>query len=923
MLAISCEKTLSLIMSLRKLILPRLFGVVLKSSFVAPCRLNIYLLAIFLAVSIAAPAKDAPAAAIVLFDGPKGAAYVQVTGLTLNGRTELRVCDGVPKIDKRAYDALPRMQLTGATSLERGSDGVLTLVLNAKPVCVVPANLKFDKTPEFTPAEAAGQTVLQGLAVSSSVPGLALPEFKPGVQIFFVPAPDVELAEFLRAQRAKSISDWQDFLVRYPSSTRVPDARNAVAEIHQHAAEAAFAQYQKLASSHKTDLGALKLASTEAQAARQAASGYRPASQLIETIDRELDTLLEQDRARLQAFHNALRDHSAGYSELMEAKQHVEQLHEIRPDYAPVINLRREIADDQQKLQATLTNAESLLLARRYDEAVTSLGPYDGFAAEMPRVETVRTTAYQYHFSRGRDLAAQQDWEQAASELRKAMAINPKNQEASAALNNAVAQLTASRNRQAADRAALESREYANKGDFIEAYNSLAQLPDAQRALVTPQLSALARNYVTAATRRAQSLQAVHIPIKGRADEDGVRQAYELLDRASSLSDDPAVKLKRDFLSGKISAYYIEQARKRFDKPLGSGAGIGWLYLQEAQRYDANLGIIKDQLKDLMATYAPVYQRRARFSVGIVIRDQTSRRNSVGFADQMADAIANGLDPSGVPVEIVRRPAEGSDATQPNFLLVGEILDHRVVRNAALETLQSKYRAGTHEVKNPAWLQAGSDYEAAKQQLAAAQQSLAEAQSQHKKKEVIAAANDAVQQAQQHADELKHKLGTTDQNRVEAILEPYQYTKKTVDLTATIDLAFRVNDQAGNVIEPTVNLHKDNRKSAVVLENVKPEDTEGISNKSVEPDDAQFLTDLEIVAREALVKAVREKASGLPAKILQEARSRVQHGDTDGAAEEYVLYLNATPQASSPDREEAGKFLHDQFNLTVPPPSKQ
>jgi hypothetical protein len=64
-----------------------------------------------------------------------------------------------------------------------------------------------------------------------------------------------------------------------------------------------------------------------------------------------------------------------------------------------------------------------------------------------------------------------------------------------------------------------------------------------------------------------------------------------------------------------------------------------------------------------------------------------------------------------------------------------------------------------------------------------------------------------------------------------------------------------------------------------------------------------------------LVKAVREKASGLPGKILREARNRVQRGDLDGAAEEFLLYLNSTPETSSAERDEAIKFLHDQFNL--------
>ena len=41
-------------------------------------------------------------------------------------------------------------------------------------------------------------------------------------------------------------------------------------------------------------------------------------------------------------------------------------------------------------------------------------------------------------------------------------------------------------------------------------------------------------------------------------------------------------------------------------------------------------------------------------------------------------------------------------------------------------------------------------------------------------------------------------------------------------------------------------------------------------------------------------------------------------GDTDGTAEAYILYLNSTPDANTPERDEAKKFLHDQFNMVWP-----
>jgi tetratricopeptide (TPR) repeat protein len=869
--------------------------------------------------SISARAKDAPAIAVVVFDGTQGAAYVQITALTLNGKTEVRICDGVARFDKNAYNAFPRAPLKGATSLQRSADGVLTLTVNAKSLCVVPSSLRFDKKPELTPAEAAEQAVLQGIPVSSSALDLAIPALKPRVQLVFVTAPDVELADFLRAQRANTVKDWQDFLVRHPSSRRLAGAQNAMAGLHLQDAEAAFAQYKKSSSARKQDIAMLRQASTEAQAANQASAGYDPAIKLMDTIGRELDNMLEADRTRLQTFQKALQDHGSGYSQLAAARVHLEQLLEVRLDYAPVLNLRREIAAEERKLEITVANAESLTASARYDDAVSSLGPYNSFASEIPRVDAVVNAAYKYHFDSGKKLAAQQDWEQAVEEFRKAAAIRPDSNEAGAALNNASIQLSAKRDQQEAKLALLRSNDYASKNQFVEAYSVLADLPDQQRALVTSQLSALTRNYVSAATRRAQKLQEMHMPINGRADENAVREACVLLDRASSLSGDPAITLKRDFLSTKISAYYVDQASRYLEKPSGSGAGVGWLYLKEAQRYGiTNLNNLKDQ----MARYASLYQRRARLSFAIMFRDQTSRRDSPGFGDQLADAIANRLESSGVSVEVVRKSSEVSDPFQPNFMLVGEVLEHRVVKHANLETPQSKYRAGTHEVKNPAWLQAKSDYESAQQQLAAARHALDDAQSQRKKKDIVGAANDAVQEAQKHVDELRHKLETTDQNRVEAIVAPYHYTKKTVDLSASIELTFRIKDRSGNVIGQPVDVYKNNHKTAVVLQEVKPEDTEGITNQSVEPDEAQLLTDLEIEARNAMVKAVREKASELPATVLQEARTHAQHGDLDGAAEQYLMYLNSTAETSSPERDEAAKFLHDRFNLAAPVASK-
>lgn len=871
-------------------------------------------LVLVLGASITSYAKDASLTAVVLFDGPQSAAYVQATDVSLNGKIEVRSCDGVSRLDKNTYNGLPRASLVGSSSLQRRADGVLTLTANGKSVCVVPSNLKFERSVELTPAEAAEQTLIRGTPVSSSLRDATIPAFKPGVQLVFIAAPDVELADFLRAQRANTVRDWEDFLTRYPSSTRRASAQNAIAGFHQQAAEAAFAQYQSASGANTQDIALLRQAYLEAQSANQASPGYKPAPQFMDNLARELDNLARPDQVRLQAYRKALQDHTPGYSQLTPARLHVERLLEVQPDYAPLLSLQREIAAEQRKLEKTVVNAEVLMVEARYDQAVNSLGPYVVFASEMPRVDGVINAAFKYHYDNGQRLAAHQDWEKAGLEFGKAAALRPERKEAQAAADHAATQLEAQRNQQAANAAVLESDGYARNNQFVEAYNVLADLPEKQRALVTSQLATLSHDYIPAAVRRAQKLQESHVPIKNSADENAALEAYVLWDRASSLGDDPAITVKRDFLSAKISAYYLDLANRYLQKPAGSGAGVGWLYLKQAVRY----GITDlDSLKDQVARYEPLYQRRSQLSVGIVFRDQTSRRDSHGFADQLADAITSGLDSPGMPIAVVRNPSEVEEAQQPNFTLVGQVLEHRVVKKTNLEAPESKYRAGTHETKSPAWLQIESDYESAQQQLSSAQHALADDQAEHKKKQVIADANDAVEQAQKSVDELRHKLETTEQSRTEIVVESYHYTKKTTDLTASAGIDFQFRDRAGNPVGQPADVRKDKHTTAVVFEDVKAEDIEGITNQGVEPDGAQFLTDLEIDSRNALVKAVREKVAELPAAVLQAARTLAHEGNTDGAAELYVLYLNATLQGTSPEREEAVKFLRDQFNFAV------
>src|SRR5436305_5493890 len=117
---------------------PSAAGCVSKSSLNTFSLIHLWALVICLgALSASVQAKDARTA-IVLFDGTTGPAYVQISGLTLNGKNDVRVCEGASKFDKRTYDTFPKIQLAGASYLQRDSDGVLRLTATSKPVCIVP-----------------------------------------------------------------------------------------------------------------------------------------------------------------------------------------------------------------------------------------------------------------------------------------------------------------------------------------------------------------------------------------------------------------------------------------------------------------------------------------------------------------------------------------------------------------------------------------------------------------------------------------------------------------------------------------------------------------------------------------------------------------------------------------------------------------
>jgi hypothetical protein len=870
-----------------------------------------------LLVALASPAvhsKDVPLTAIELFDGADGAAYVQITDLLINGKAEVRSCGGATQISKSAYGKLVKIPLNSSvTSLERDGQGVMKLTYgSAAAECVVPSNLKFDKDESLTTAQLADRAVLQGQILSSAPTGTTtVPAFKPTVQIVFVSAPDTELAEFLRANRAHSVAQWQDYLSRFPKAAHLDPARQALAALLLKEGEDGLASYRGSVSTSAVRYPDLKTALLRANQVRELLSANEGASKLRQNVSSELLLLADKSRAELQAYKQALSGHTSGYLHLANARQLNDHALEVDGHFDQGLTLQSAIAAESTRIDASLRSAESLISSQRYDEAVTAVAEFRSFADEEPRIASILNAAYKYHFDRGKADAASQKWHDAVLEFQKA-SEDKATPEVSAELKQAQAAFVASTNRAAADAALQQSAGFEQGQLYIEAYEVLADLPDAQRALVNDRMQALQTNYVKSASDEAKKLKDAHTPIQGRADEIGIQKAYNYLRRASALqTDDQDLKLRLDLISQTLSDYYVAQAKRYLDKPLGSGVGLAWLYLNEAQQYQSN----RDDVRDERTKNAAIHNVRSTLSIKVVFRDQTSRRDSAGFADQLSDAIATGLETTALPVRIVR----AADATpvEPNFQLIGDVLEHRPVTKVGIESVDSEYRAAEREIPNDEWNKANRDYEDANLDLQKAQKTLDALQAHGKKKE-ISAASDAVDAAQKKVEESHRKLDSIAKTTLTDVVKPYSYTRKTIDLSASVEVGFRIVDSNGNTIATTPSVKNAAQKQFVVLENVKPEDTRNVKQAGAPPDETQFLTDVEIGARVALIKDVKEKVESLPSKILAQARKRLMDGDTDGTAEAYILYLNSTPDVQTPERDEARKFLRDQFNMIWP-----
>jgi len=863
-------------------------------------------------VAPAAAAKDAPLTAIELYDGPSGAAYVQLADVLINGKAEMRDCSliGNGGVDKYAYSRMGRVMLTPGGVLERGSDGVMRYSSGSgRAVCVLPVNMRFERGGAYSLSTLADQVLLHGTPIDAgSGTPLVAPPIRKGVKLFFVNAPNLELAEFLRAQRASDMDGWQNYLSRYPASPRTADAKRAMASKHVAGGQASLQAYDTSVAAASPTYSDLKTARAKADKAHSLAPELASYIQLDKEIRGRLAAIAEQGRGELDEYRAALASRAPGYAHLSNARKFSDTVAGIDPFFPRGQALTEDVLRDSNAFEAAMQSAGSAVTAKQFDQAYEFILPYRAFEREETRVAAVVDAVYSDHLERGNKLEQSVDWKGAIAEFEKAAGVRD-TQEARDSIKNAQKEMVIAQDKAAADKALAGSRDFQAQHNMIKAYELLSSLPADQQAQVADQMKLLEPAYVQSAALEARNLHQAHSPIRGVADEIGIEKACMYLQKAYQISENESYKDKLDLDGNELSAYLLDQAKHYLGKPGGSGTEMGWTYLAEARQYKAsNL----DAVRDAIVAASPAHAMRSRLSIRVQFRDQTSQRDSQGVAGQLENAIITGLESSGVPVKVVR--AGEATAVLPDFELAGDVLDHHLSVVPTIEPLESEYRAGEEQIPSEAWNRANRAYEKAQMELQTVQTALQGAEA-HGNKDEIKRLNEDVRMAQKSVEGAHITLDATPKTTTKDIIRPYTYHKKIINISGVIQLQFRIGDSLSETRSDLVPITREERRKDVLLEEVKPEDTKGIKSAGTTTDPAEFMTALENSARNELIAAVRTRVEELPAKIYLSASTREKEDDLNGAGEFYLRYLSLTRENDSAERAHAKQFLLDSFNM--------
>jgi hypothetical protein len=872
------------------------------------CLLFLPYLFLLTLVPCTSSAKTVGLTVIEIYPAHDGQSVLQIADFVMNGKNEVYLCPPGVGIEKSDYHKLTKVTLAAGMTLERDAKGILMLRQGTDaPACAVPANLKLDRSGTFSPSELVDRTILEGRVLTSSEqPAPQIIPLKPGVKLVFVPGPDLELSEYLRAERAGHPPAWQGFLAKYPTGPHASDAKKALATLYVQAAESNLQAFESSKTTDNPDYAKLEESRQLVDKARALMPSDDHAKSLDQKVHAEVVALSSSALSKLKLYEQALNDHSVGYSNLLAAEKFANAAVYVDPSSPEAVQAQGQTKKARASFDKVLRDFDLSIASQHLDDAAQQILPLRSFADENSKVADDLRSVSSLYVASAKKLEETSDWTGAVQDLKKAADITPSS-EVLDLLKTAKQQETAALNKKAADTATAKSQSFESDGDIISAYEVLDDLPRAQHALVTERLDSLKDKYLKQAQDKATRQQKAHYPINGLSDETGIQEAYDLLQRCSLISDNSDIQTRILVLADYLSDYYLKQGTRYVAKPAGIGSNVGWTYLTEALQYKSQSN--SSAIHDARAGAGPAHRIKSGLSISVDFRDQTSRRDGSQIADALTDALANGLESSGLTVKVYRKEAT---AVPTNFQLIGDVLEKGKSNTPTTVSKESKYHSSDQQVRNEAYVSINRELQHAQSELKTAQNELEGARG---NKKLVNQALQDIADNQKKVDALQAKLDATSPTNLQAVETAYRYKQVTYSLRIVVALQFRILDSANNEVVQRVPIHKESAPEYTVLQEVSPQDSQGVRIEGTVPNDDDFFDHAANEARQELIKEAHEKVSQLPGIVLATADRRAADGDWDGAAEQYILYLNCTPVADTPERLKARRFLVEHFNF--------
>jgi hypothetical protein len=871
----------------------------------------LFCLAVLLLGLLSVPvfAKEPELSAIEVYPNGDSQAYVQIAGFVLNTKNEVHLCEAAQSINRNSYNKLAKVPLAAGMSLERAQNGVLFLTrVGGQPECVVPANLKdLAKAEGETPAELAEKTDLQGQIVSKSVSTTeSIPRLAPGVKIVLLAQLDAELAEFLLAQRSNKIAAWTSYLQKYPSGPHTGEAKNVLAGLYVQEGQAALAAYQASLKDPQPNYEKLQAAKSALTSAMALVPPNPGTADLAAGIHQQAQSLNGKGMVEIALYQEALAEKTSGYTHLDSAQAILKITSRLDPDSRETISLNKADTRERTLLDRHFVEFDNNLSKDRPDEAYEAIKPLRPFAQENSKVQDRLDRLYSYYVDAGKKDEARSDPQDQVTEYQKAFQVEPRPE--------MVEMLKAAQQhaQESTDNAAVTTALHMSSGaeedkDYVTAYEVLLNLTPAQQkqAQVPDQLAALKEIYLQKAPPAARDLQKNNTPPKGLPNEIELQRAYSIMDHCYELNSNPDFNDAALTLGHSLSGYYLERAKVYLSRGNGTGAYIGWTYLDEASQYHVpDPNALQDQIKAIVSAHQP----RPKPSISIKFSDPASTPDERDFPARLNRSVAAALQASNPRIKVFAPNEAGS----PAFAMVGEV---RITKVSNVESIAktSQYSSG-EPVTNEDWTRANDELTRAQEAWEAERDALRGAEA-HGKRKAIEEERIRTNAAQQKVDAARAKLSSIPKNRVDATARPYDYTEQVNHLTITVEMHFTVQDGTGKAVATPAPISVTKQQDIITQVGVKSGDT------SVEPvgpgalTEAQFLDQVEAEANDALLKQAKECVAGLPKLILQSADQKASAADNDGAAELYMLYLDSTEKQATPDWKRAQKFLFDNYNF--------